>query len=105
MLLAGKPVLMFPQNLERSMVARRVIGAGAGLVAPINRPKLFGQRLRELLTNKRYAEAARGFARRHAGFNQAWQTGKMLESIERLVPAKAAAAVPAQDAAAQPESH
>jgi len=89
-LLAGKPVLMFPQNLERIMVARRVIGAGAGLVAPINRPNLFGPRLRALLTDKRYAEAARGFARRHAGMNQAWQTGKMLASIERLLPASAA---------------
>jgi UDP:flavonoid glycosyltransferase YjiC (YdhE family) len=96
MLLAGKPVLMLPQNLERIMVARRVIRVGAGVVAPINRPQLFGPRLRALLTDKRYAEAARGFAKRHAQYNQAWQTEKMLDSIERLAPAASAGAEAAE---------
>lgn len=94
LLLAGKPVLMFPQNLERIMVARRVVGTGAGLVAPINRPNLFAPRLRALMSGNRFAEAARAFARRHAGLDQAWQTKRMLESIERLLAPKAAAAPP-----------
>ena len=92
LLLAGKPVLMMPQNLERIMVTRRVLGARAGLVAPINRPKLFGPRLRALLSDKRFADAARAFAKRHARFTQEWQTSTMLAAIEKLAPAAAAKA-------------
>ena len=92
LLLAGKPVLMMPQNLERIMVTRRVLQTRAGLVAPINRPKLFGPRLRALLADKRFIEAARAFARRHAKFTQAWQTETMLAAIEKLAPAAAAKA-------------
>lgn len=87
LLLGGKPVLMFPQNLERIMVARRVIGIGAGMVAPINKPKLFGPRLRTLLNDKRYTQAAQAFAKRHAGLNQEWQTTKMVQTINGLLPA------------------
>ena len=100
LLLAGKPVLMMPQNLERIMVTRRVLQTRAGLVAPINRPKLFEPRLRALLADKRFTEAARGFAKRHVKFTQAWQTATMLEVIERLAPA----ASPAKKPAPQPEA-
>jgi UDP:flavonoid glycosyltransferase YjiC (YdhE family) len=100
LLLAGKPVLMMPQNLERIMVARRVLQTRAGLVAPINRPKLFGPRLRALLSDKRFTESARAFAKRHARFTQQWQTETMLAAIEKLVPAPSAAKAEAK----QPEA-
>lgn len=96
MLMAGKPVLMIPQNLERIMTARRVIAAGGGIGVQPNRPKLFEERLKALLTNPRFAEGARGLAKRAQGMSQAKQTERMLAEVERLAAQAAPAAAPAE---------
>ena len=92
MLMAGKPVLMIPQNLERIMTARRVIAAGAGVGVQPNQPKVFQERLKTLLTNPRVREGARALAKRWQGMSQAQQTERMLAEIERLAPQGAPAA-------------
>ena len=84
-LLAGKPVLMIPLNLERSMVARRVVALGAGLaIAPAHTEQL-GARIEALLGNDAYGTAARAFAARHAGETIAGQTSRMLSQLETVL--------------------
>lgn len=99
MLMAGKPVLMIPQNLERIMTARRVIAAGGGIGVQPNRPKLFEERLKALLTNPRFREGARGLAARTQGMSQAKQTERMLAEVERLAAQAAPAPARAEVAA------
>jgi UDP:flavonoid glycosyltransferase YjiC (YdhE family) len=88
-LLAGRPVLMLPQNLERIMVARRVVSLGAGIAARANQPRAFPQKLRQLVEDQSLAAAAREFAKRHAHEDQAWQTKQMLEVAGRLLDERA----------------
>ena len=84
-LLYGKPVLCIPTNLERVMVTRRVIGLGGGLgVQPTKLDKI-KPALRALASSEKYAEAARAFGAGYKDLNLAWQTEKMLATVERLL--------------------
>lgn len=89
-LLAGKPVLMIPTNLERMMVARRVVKMGAGLAAPQGKPQMLLPRLKALLQNDRFAAAAREFSARYKDASLSSQTDQMLATIDKLVTPPAA---------------
>lgn len=84
-IMAGKPVLMLPNNLERMMVARRVVQMGAGLAAPVAKPEMLGARVKALLKDEKYKRAARAFADKYQDRTQAWQTEQMVSELERLV--------------------
>ncbi len=85
-MMAGKPALMIPTNLERMMVARRVVGMGAGLAAPANKPEMLGPRLKALFQNDKYRKAAEAFAAKYKGESMATQTEKMVATLEKLLP-------------------
>ena len=86
-MLAGKPALMIPTNLERMMVARRVVGMGAGLAAAAGKPEMLGPRLRALLKEEKFRKAAQDFAAKHKDESLAGQTEKMVATLENLLPA------------------
>lgn len=69
MLLAGRPSLQLPLNLEQLITARRVQDMGAGLAAPLLKPAGMGAKLAALLDDPGYATAAARFATRHAAFD------------------------------------
>ena len=63
-LLAGKPQLMVPADIEKIMVSRKVVGQGAGLLWQ----RGTGTRtdaLEQLLNDRALAQAACGIARKH----------------------------------------
>jgi UDP:flavonoid glycosyltransferase YjiC (YdhE family) len=80
-LLAGKPVLMMPNNLERFLGARRVVELGAGLSAPQLKPGGMAAKFGALLNSDQYAINARKFAETHADFNPERQLARMLEIV------------------------
>lgn len=90
-LLAGKPVLTCPQNLERQLVARRVTEIGAGLMVPMENPELFSENINAVLNDTSLQQGAASFAKRYTGLDQAWQTEKMMRIINDLLPGTAAA--------------
>ena len=87
MLLAGKPILQVPLNLEQQMTADAVARMGAGGSAPARRgaPWQGSAKLEALLTEDRYAQAARRFADRYAAFDRDKQRAAMLDRAEELL--------------------
>lgn len=70
-LLAGRPLLLMPSNLEQLANASKAASLGAALmVEPGDRHPRLDKMLRSILEEPRHAEAARAFATRHASASQ-----------------------------------
>lgn len=69
MLLAGKPLLILPLHLEMLLNADCVLKLGAGLAVPQLRPEGIRHKLRLLLEEPAFGDAARRFAERYAGLD------------------------------------
>ena len=67
MLLAGKPVMLLPQHLEMMLIAKTVEKQGAGLMATDLKLEVIGPRLKRLLEEDSFSQAARAVAERHRG--------------------------------------
>ena len=81
-LLAGKPVLVMPLDLEKYMLGRRVEQLGAGLAAPGLLPAGMIGKLQALLNDARYRQAAEQFAARYAGGTAEREPEALAEMIE-----------------------
>ncbi len=82
-LLAGRPVLLLPTQLEQFLIMRRVVRQGAGLgIAPEVKSPDFPAALRELSENPSYAASARSFSRRYQGHNRAATLQTIIGRIE-----------------------
>jgi hypothetical protein len=85
-LLAGKPVLLVPVHLEQGLLARAAVrNTGAGLEASYKDGADAAAKLEAMLATEKYAEAARAFAARYAGFDPAAQAGRMVGRVEELL--------------------
>ena len=95
LLLAGRPMLQLPITLEQQVLARAVCQFGAADVASAARATAdeFGRKLDLLLTDGRYARAARDFAGRHGGFDRERQRQAMLERVGQFLPSRPRAGV------------
>ena len=82
LLLAGKPMLTLPQNLERLLVSHRVRELGAGLVAPQLKPEGMDMKFKAVMTNNQFQQNARAFAKKYADFNLKWHLDKIMEALE-----------------------
>lgn len=84
-LLAGRPLLMLPHAAESFLMARRVAQMGAGINAMATpRPRDWDGMLAHLLGEPAWAEAAAGFARRHAGYDPGQQAEALADRFEAL---------------------
>lgn len=84
-MLLGKPVLTIPTNLERIMVARRVVDSGAGVAVRADKPETLKAAMTTLLRGEKHAAAARAFSDRYKHLNLNWQTTKMVGDVDRLL--------------------
>jgi UDP:flavonoid glycosyltransferase YjiC (YdhE family) len=85
-LLAGKPLLLLPTQLEQYMAARRIADLGAGIaIGPEVASADYAGSLRRLLTEPAIRQAAEGVAAAHAGFDQPVQVGSMADRCEALL--------------------
>lgn len=84
-LLAGKPALMLPTQLEQFLIMRRVVRAGAGLgIAPEIRDADFRSAI-ERLTREGPRAAAAAFARRYAGHDRGAAMAALVARCEAAV--------------------
>jgi len=82
-LLAGKPALLLPTQLEQFLIMRRVVRYGAGLgVAGDVANADFVSALRELAANAGYAAKAREFAERYVAHDRGAALATMIGRIE-----------------------
>ena len=79
-LLAGKPLLLIPTQLEQFLKTRRIVsqGMGLGISADTARPD-FTAALEELAVNPRYTAAAAAFAARYARHDRSAALRTMVE--------------------------
>ena len=84
-LLAGKPLLLLPLNMEQRMLSARVIQAGAGLAAPALAPEGMRQKFQRLMAESAFTEAARTFAERYASLNVETIPERFAALAERLI--------------------
>ena len=87
LLLAGKPVLAMPVNLEQYLNATRLERAGAGLAAPATAPGDLEAKFGALLADRDLRRGARRFAARHGSEDAATTAERMLARLS-LPPAR-----------------
>jgi Glycosyltransferase family 28 C-terminal domain len=82
MLLAGKPLMLFPMHMEQTMTARRLAALGvATSVAPEATAQL-PRLLKKMLADASPAQAAGKFAQSHAGYDQQATIGHAADRCE-----------------------
>lgn len=69
LLLAGKPMLCLPMQLEMLLNSEAMARTGAGLVAPEHKPEGMRRKLERLLKEPDFGTSARAFAERYTGLN------------------------------------
>jgi len=89
-LLAAKPLLMLPTQLEQFLIMRRAVRFGAGLgVDPAVPDADYGKALAELAT-PRFAAKAQEFAARYAAHDPEAALGTMIGRVEAALERRAA---------------
>lgn len=85
MLLAGVPMLLLPNHLERFLLASRIQSLGAGItVNPDAPPPDYVSVFRALLETPGYRQSARRFAKKYAAYDQDQQRDKIVARIEDI---------------------
>ena len=85
-LLAGKPVLMLPTQLEQFLIMRRVVRLGAGLGGDPSVPDAdYAKAISDLAADPAYARRAREFAARYAGHDPGAALATMIGRIESAI--------------------
>lgn len=90
MLLAGKPLLLFPMQMEQTMAARRVVALRAGVALHADAAAQLPHLLQQVLSDTTLAQGARAFAARHAGYDQADTVLHVTDRCEALMRGSAA---------------
>jgi UDP:flavonoid glycosyltransferase YjiC (YdhE family) len=86
MLLAGRPLLMFPMHLEQHLLSQNVVSYGAGLlVNPERQNREYGELIHQLLTNPSFTERALSFAKKYSSFNPANQVESIARRCEQII--------------------
>jgi UDP:flavonoid glycosyltransferase YjiC (YdhE family) len=85
MLLAGKPVVLFPQQLEQAMLARVLQKAGLAAVLDEAAAGQFPRLLKRALTDSSLVLAAQAFAQRHRDHDAARVVVGLADRCDRLL--------------------
>ena len=88
LLLAGKPMLQVPLQLEQQILARRVEQLGAAETVSARGAEARDEiraKLHAVATEPRYSEAARRFAQKYESFDPAKQVERMVARVEELI--------------------
>jgi len=70
MLLAGKPLMVFPMQMEQTMAAHRLVGMGVATVLAAEAGAQMPRLLKKTLADASLAQAARAFAQRYQDYDQ-----------------------------------
>lgn len=86
MLLAGRPLLLLPMQLEQHLMACRVVELGAALMADQdNANPNYTELIGRLLAEPAYSRQARAFAEKHGDFDQREQSKRIAKRCEEII--------------------
>lgn len=91
MLLAGKPILQIPLQLEQTLTGIATVRLGAGLSAEPTKPTQIADRLTTLLASDKFAAGAQRFAGRYVDFDGQQQIELVVDRINELLQQRPAA--------------
>lgn len=92
-LLAGRPMLLIPSNLEQYMLAQRVERLGAGRMwSKANGDRELRKAITDLLSKPGYASSAGAFSEAHKDFDQRHQISVIVDRMEQLASSRPASA-------------
>ena len=86
MLLAGKPLIAFPMQMEQTMAAHRLADLGVALVLSAEAGAQIARLLKKALAERTLASAAQAFAQRHQGYDQMQTIRLAAERCEAALP-------------------
>lgn len=86
MLLAGKPLVVFPTQMEQTMAAHRLADLGVALVLSAEAGAQMPRLLKKALSDHVLASAAQAFAQRHQGYDQTQTIRLAAERCEAALP-------------------
>lgn len=82
MLLAGKPLMLFPMHMEQTMTARRLAALGVATSMAPEATAQLPRLLKKMLADASPAQAAGKFAQSHAGYDQQATIGHAADRCE-----------------------
>lgn len=86
MLLAGKPLLLLPMQMEQTMTSHRTAVLGAALFLELDgNPGELRRLLKKLLTEPGFTETAQAFEKSHAGHRPEDSLLKLVKECDRLL--------------------
>jgi len=85
LLLAGKPVLALPQNMERLLVGIRIRETGAGLVAPQLKPEGMAAKFKAIAQDGQYKAKAQAFSEKYADYTLDKHLDLIMESLDEAL--------------------
>ena len=85
MLLAGKPLLLFPMHMEQTMTSRRLAALGVAVPVPSDAMNQLPRLLKKVLADTALATAAQAFAQAHAGYDQHATVATAADRCEALL--------------------
>ncbi|TAZ45257.1 UDP-glucuronosyltransferase [Rhizobium leguminosarum] len=82
-LLAGRPLLLCPQNAEQYLMGLRVVRLGAGLMLPVDAsPTAISETVSILLSERSFSDAAWAFSEKYATYSMEAPLQKAIVEIE-----------------------
>ena len=85
LLLAGKPLMLFPMQMEQAMTARRLAALGVAASIPSESAAQFPRLLKRVLGDPLPAANAARFAALHAGYDQNTTIQRAADRCEALL--------------------
>lgn len=105
-LLAGKPMLQVPLNMEQKITSQRICDVGAGETVETLRPLNYSEAVERILDLKPHKEAAQSFSNRYRGYAPDVQIELLVDDLEALAsraPHDSRSLSPSRFRAAKPE--
>lgn len=85
-LLAGKPILVLPFHVEQLLTARNIAAMGAGIFVLAETKKInYRSLISQILSDKKFAQAANKFAEKYTDFSHEHQSIKIANRCEELI--------------------
>jgi UDP:flavonoid glycosyltransferase YjiC (YdhE family) len=84
-LLAGRPLVLVPEQMESVSIAHQVARLGAAAVVRTGDAAAMASACGDVLTDARYSQAAQRFQNRYQGFDTSRQAGRVARVLHELV--------------------
>jgi hypothetical protein len=84
-LLAGKPLLVLPMNLEQQVTGQRIADLNAGIMGSLRKAADVAEKLHRLVSTSEFSKAAQAFSHRYSRLREENSVTSIVVGIERCL--------------------